>query len=96
MKMNKFEIEDYTLTDENIEIILLLDGSISKDLTIKRWDFERWLKDNQKLDYCNDYADARSFCGHGQDTGVLSLEEYWQNGKYISTDLYEYTLKNVW
>jgi hypothetical protein len=39
----KFEIEDYTLTESMLFVVVLKDGLFSKDINIIRSEFEEWL-----------------------------------------------------
>lgn len=95
--MNKttklFEIEDYNISDEEIEVTTFKNGE-EKNYIIDRQKFERWLRHNDKLDYCFDWSDYRG--DHQQDTGQMSLEEYWESSrKCICEDIYDYIIVKI-
>lgn len=95
--MNKitklFEIEDYNISDEEIEVTTFK-NDVEKNYTIDRQKFEKWLRHNDKLDYCFDWSD---YAGeHQQEVGQMSLDEYWESGReYIYQDLYDYIIIKI-
>jgi iron uptake system EfeUOB component EfeO/EfeM len=50
--------------------------------------YEKWLQDNDKLSYVEDYSENGE---HRQKTGLMTLDEYWSLYKrYTDQDLVEY------
>ena len=88
-----FEIEDYNISEEEIEVIAFKNNE-EKNYTIDRQKFENWLRFNDKLDYCLDWAD---YAGeHQQETGQMSLDEYWESSREcIKEDLYDYIIIKI-
>ncbi len=87
---NLFEIEDFNLFDEEIEVIAVKDER-EKTISVPRSMFEKWLQNTDRLDYCNDFAD---YAGeHQQQTGTISIEDYWADINIEKkVDLYEFII----
>jgi hypothetical protein len=92
MKPNKnFEFE-VNLPDNTIEVINYNEDSFSISID-EFWDF---IVEQEFNLYCNDYYDAREYDGHGQETGELTQEEYFENLELesIKRDLAIFLKKN--
>jgi hypothetical protein len=88
MKQEEFDF-DFDL-DKEKNRILLCNGSLSLD----RLEFETFLDDTGRLDWCNDFYDPSQSDGHGQTSGKYTPEEYWEKvcDKTIQSDLHAYVL----
>lgn len=94
-KSNKlFEIEEYNLFDDEIEVTITR-GEQEKTISVPRERFERWLENNGRLDYCRDWADYSG--EHQQDTGTMTIEDYWDWSTYreIKSDLYDFIVTKM-
>jgi hypothetical protein len=91
---NNFEIKDAVLGNEVIGVTILTHEFVSKNILINRFSFERWVKDSNKLDFSNSFINPTDFFGMGEDTGNLSLKEYWSSGDNVTSDLYDFIIKN--
>lgn len=93
---NQLDVEDYQLEDSNIIIQYGFVGDAeNKERVIKRADFEQFIADAHKLEYCDDMA---GFSGeHVQVAGTMSIDEYWDNTSFADKlqDLKEYLLLNL-
>lgn len=92
-KVNQlFEVDEYLVEPDTILVNIFKDGK-SRIVKIPREDFEKWLQDSGRLDWCEDRADYRG--EHIQATGTLTIEEYWS--EYDETkfpDLYDWLVLN--
>jgi hypothetical protein len=85
---NLFEIEDFNLFDEEIEVIAIK-GEQEKTISVPRGRFEKWLQNDDRLEYCIDSVDHTG--EHVQNLGTISVEDYWSDINISKTrDLYEF------
>jgi len=42
-------------------------------------EFEDWLADNVNLEWSHDYYDPSQYDAHGQDSGTLTVDEWWDS-----------------
>ena len=88
-----FEINDFTLFDEEIEVTVER-GQREKTISVPRARFEKWMQNTDRLDYCNDYADCQG--EHVQQTGTFSIEGYWSDINIEKkVDLYEFIVLKI-
>jgi hypothetical protein len=88
-KSNKlFEVDEYLIEGEAIFVSISKNDKSSIE-QIPRAHFEKWLTESGRLDWCEDSANC--FGEHVQETGTMSIEEYWR--EYDTTkfpDLYDW------
>lgn len=85
-----FEIEDFNLFDEEIEVIASK-GEQEKTISVPRGRFEKWLVNTDRLEYCTDSVDHTG--EHVQDLGTISVEDYWDDINIEKKrDLYEFII----
>lgn len=83
-----FEIIDFNLFDEEIEVIAVK-GEREKTISVPRARFEKWLQNDGRLNYCIDSVDHTG--EHVQDLGTISIEDYWSDINIEKKrDLYEF------
>jgi len=89
-----FQIGEFNLFDDEIEVFLLKDGE-EKTLFISREKFEKWLKEDSRLDWTFDCADTLG--EHYQETGTMPVESYYEafTIEEVKTDLYDYIIKKM-
>jgi hypothetical protein len=89
-------IEFDILEKEGLILIQSTDDTF-EDFTIDKAKFWRWVVSNELNAYFKDYHDPMAFDGHGQDSGHLSEDEYFDIAyKQIKSDLIKYlTTKNL-
>jgi len=77
-----FKIDDYEIKNNSITVLCYFphetDVENYDEVVIDRDDFESWASDNVDLDWVYDYYDPSSYDGHGQDSGTLTIEEWWE------------------
>ena len=77
-----FEVDDYNFEDNSITVLCYFphetDVETYDEVVIDRDDFESWVEENIGLDWTHDYHDPSDFYGHGQDSGTLTVEEWWE------------------
>ena len=84
-----FNITDFNLWEKEIEVL-----TDKKDYFIPRQKFEDWLRWDDRLNWEMNYSDHNG--DHKQETGVMSLEEYWSTDqKGIKEDLYDYIVTKI-
>ena len=94
--MKFFQIDTYEVFENDIEIEILQNDKLEL-ITASRLQFEKWLEDSDRLDYCFDSCDA--FGEHQQETGTLPVERYFDDYKdeKIKNDLYDFiVVKMLW
>ena len=91
---NLFHIDEYNVYDDEIEVFLLKDGQ-EKTIFISREKFEKWLKEDNRLDWVFDCADTMG--EHYQETGTMPVESYYEACTIdeVKTDLYDYIIKKM-
>jgi hypothetical protein len=78
------------LFKEGTIIIESVDESFDS-ISIEIDQFWSWVKREGLNEYCEDYYDPNEFDGHGQSSGHLSLEEYFNlHHSLIENDLIKY------
>ena len=102
-KLNNFtelakqiDVEDYELTDNSILVHWGFVGDEeNKEQKISRKDFEQFITDAHKLEYCDDMAGLNG--QHVQEAGTITIEQYWDNTSFTDNlqDLKEYLLLNI-
>lgn len=93
---NQLDVENYELGDSKIIIQYGFIGDTeNKERVIKRVDFEQFVTDASKLEYCDDMAGVSN--EHVQIAGTMSIDEYWDNTSFSDKlqDLKEYLLLNL-
>ena len=80
---NLLQVYCYNPADPSEEEYKVVDLNLS--------DFEEWLVDNVNLEWSNDYYDPSQYDGHGQDSGTLTVDEWWDSADI--TEIYS-TIKD--
>jgi len=91
---NLFQIDEYNVCDDEIEVFLLKGGE-EKTIFISREKFEKWLKEDNRLDWVFDCADTMG--EHYQETGTMPVESYYEACTIdeVKSDLYDYIIKKM-
>lgn len=89
-----FEIEDFNLWEDEIEVFLTK-GEVQREKNIPRAKFENWLKDSGRLDWEDNYSDHTG--EHVQETGSMTIDQYWDDCHFEQKcfDLYEYLILHM-
>lgn len=80
-----FKVDDYEILDNSITVLCYFPHETEVDtydeVVIDRDDFESWVEENISLDWTDDYYDPSEFYGHGQKSGTLTIEEWWDQAE---------------
>lgn len=89
-----FEITDFTIEDETIEVEIKK-GDQEKIVSVPRQRFEKWLKVDDRLNWEDNYSDYGG-C-HVQQLGTYSIDEYWEllSNSDIEKDLYDFIITKM-
>lgn len=86
-------ITDYIDVNDHIEILVNLP---EKSIVVTKNEFWKWMVSKGYNEYCYDYNDPSQFDGHGQKSGKITKDEYFQNTdtKERMVDLYEFLVES--
>lgn len=80
-----FKVDDYEILDNSITVLCYFphetDVESYDEVVIDRDDFESWVGENINLDWTDDYYDPSDFYGHGQKSGTLTIEDWWNEAE---------------
>jgi len=68
---------DFTVLDKEETLLISSVHDIFPDFSIPLYTFWNWVKKNELNLWVEDYYDARSPDGHGQQSGSFTLQEYF-------------------
>ncbi len=90
--MAHFEFE-INAADNNIELYL---HDLQNPVHVNMEKFYGWVKQNGLADFCIDFEDARERDKHGQRTGRLTMQEYFDlSTERIEKDLKQYYITKI-
>lgn len=75
-----FEVDDYEVIENSITVLCYFpheEAESYDEVVLDRDDFESWAGENLNLDWTDDYYDPSEFHGHGQKSGTLTIEDWW-------------------
>lgn len=82
-------ILDYIDSSNHIDVVVSLSERI---IVVNKDAFWRWAESKGYDSYCYDYNDPSKHDGHGQKSGKITMDDYFQNTsmKERKIDLYEF------